>query len=176
MKTYHLAQINIARMRAPLDTPVMAGFVAQLASLNALAEASRGFVWRLQTEGGDATALQAFEDPLILVNMSVWASVEDLQNYAYRSAHVGAFRERQQWFDKMEAPHLALWWVPAGHQPTLEEAKRRLSHLQAQPRVHSRLRLRGSIRRRKGRDGRRCQASRSRTAWGHPRTIVVFLS
>jgi hypothetical protein len=131
MKTYHLAQINIARMRAPLDSPVMAGFVAQLSSLNALAEASRGFVWRLQTEGGEATALRAFEDPLILVNMSVWASVEDLQNYAYHSAHVAAFRERQQWFEKMEAPHLALWWVPAGHVPTPEEAKRRLSHLHA---------------------------------------------
>src|SRR5262249_43693540 len=127
MTHYHLAQVNVARMIAPLDSPVMAGFVAQLPVINALADHSPGFVWRLQTPEGDATAIQAFEDPLILVNLSVWESVEALRNFAYKSAHAGPLRDRLQWFEKPKEAHLALWWIPAGHIPSVEEARDRLA-------------------------------------------------
>lgn len=126
---YHLAQINIARMLAPLDDPLMADFVAQLEAINAVADQSPGFIWRLQTEGGDATAINAFADDRILINMSVWASLEVLQHYTYRSQHAGVFRDRKRWFEPLGAPHLALWWVPAGHIPSPEEGKERLALL-----------------------------------------------
>ena len=126
---YHLAQINIGRILAPLDDPLMAGFVEQLAPLNALADASPGFVWRLQDEAGDATSFHVFEDDRILLNMSVWERMEALQDYVYRSAHLGSLRDRKQWFEVPREPHMALWWVPAGHIPTPQEAKARLEHL-----------------------------------------------
>jgi len=127
---YHLAQINIARMRAPLDDPLMAEFVARLDIINALAERSPGFVWRLQTPEGDATALRVFDDALILVNMSVWESSEALFNYVYRSDHGKSFRDRQKWFEKLDGrPNVALWWVPAGEIPSVESAKQRLEYL-----------------------------------------------
>ncbi|HYL38359.1 MAG TPA: DUF3291 domain-containing protein [Bryobacteraceae bacterium] len=126
MNFYHLAQINVARMLAPLDSPVMAGFVSQLQPVNALADRSPGFVWRLQTEGGDATSVQAFEGARILVNMSVWESVEALQSFVYRSGHLNPLRDRAQWFEKPSQPHLALWWIPAGHIPSVQEARERL--------------------------------------------------
>jgi hypothetical protein len=118
-------------MRAPLHDPIMAGFVAQLAHINAVADASPGFVWRLQTEDGDATAVRAFDDERILVNMSLWESLEALHAYVYRSAHVGPLRERRQWFEPMEGPVLVLWWIEAGHVPTVLEAKQRLAVLAA---------------------------------------------
>jgi hypothetical protein len=129
MPEYHLAQFNIARMRAPLTDPLMADFVAQLAPINALADRSPGFVWRLQSEGGDATNIRLYGDEPILVNMSVWESVEALRDYVYRSAHIGPLRDRKQWFDKFEGAYYALWWVPAGYHPTAEEGKARLDHL-----------------------------------------------
>lgn len=131
MAHYHLAQINIARMVAPLDSPLMEGFVSQLAAINAVADASPGFVWRLQTPDGDATSVQAFEDPRILVNMSVWESVEMLKQYVYRSAHIGPLRDRLQWFEKPAGAHLAMWWIPAGHIPSVAEARERLEFRQA---------------------------------------------
>lgn len=127
---YHLAQINIAIMKAPLSDPVMAGFAEQIDAINALAEASPGFVWRLMTEEGDATALRVFEDERILLNMSVWESVEALKSYTYQSRHVLVVRRRKEWFERIETPHLALWWIPVGHIPTPEEGKARL-HLLA---------------------------------------------
>jgi hypothetical protein len=123
---HHLAQINIARGRAALDAPVMRGFVEQLDSLNALAEASPGFVWRLKTESGNATDIRAFEDPLIIVNLSVWTGIEPLRDFAYRSAHAQAFRGRKEWFEEMDGPSLALWWIPAGSLPTVDQGKERL--------------------------------------------------
>jgi len=123
---YHLAQINIARMVAPLTAPGMAGFVNQLEAINALADDSPGFVWRLQTEDGDATALRVFADERILVNMPVWETVEALYEYTYRTAHAGVFRNRKQWFERLDGPHLALWWIPAGQIPSPEEGKQRL--------------------------------------------------
>ncbi len=127
---YHLAQINIARMLAPLDDPMMADFVAELDPVNALAEESPGFVWRLQSEEGDATAFRVFEDDHILVNMSVWESLDALQQYVYRSRHLDVLRDRKRWFELPDKPHAALWWVVAGHHPTPEEGKARLIHLQ----------------------------------------------
>lgn len=124
---YHLAQLNIARMLGPLDSPVMAGFVAQLEHINALADGSPGFVWRLQ----DAADVQAYPDPLILVNLSVWESVEALREFVYKSGHLGPLRDRSKWFEKPAEAHLALWWVPAGHVPTVEEAKQRLAFRRA---------------------------------------------
>ena len=126
---YHLAQINIATILAPLDAPIMAGFVEQLEPLNALADASPGFIWRLQDEAGDATSIRVFEDECILLNMSVWESMEALRDYVYRSAHLGLLRDRKQWFEVPSEPHLALWWIPAGSLPTPQEAKARLEHL-----------------------------------------------
>jgi hypothetical protein len=126
---FHLAQANIARMRAPMDDPVMQGFVEQLEPLNALADRSPGFVWRMQDEEGDATAIRVFEDELILFNMSVWESIEALQEYAYQSSHVAAVRARGDWFVPMSKPNFVLWWVSAGHIPTVEEAKERLTSL-----------------------------------------------
>lgn len=126
---YHLAQVNIGRMRAPLDQPIMAGFVARLAEINALADRSPGFVWRLQTEAGDATYLRPYDDDRILFNLSVWESVEQFKDYVYRSAHRELIRQRREWFEQMEEAYMAMWWISAGHIPTIAEAKQRLEHL-----------------------------------------------
>jgi heme-degrading monooxygenase HmoA len=126
---YQLAQVNIAKMRAPLDRPEMAGFVARLAEINALADASPGFVWRLQTEAGDATYLRPYEDDRILFNLSVWESIEQFKDYVYRSAHREMIQQRREWFEQMESMHMAMWWIGAGLIPTIEEAKQRLEHL-----------------------------------------------
>src|ERR1043166_8374647 len=128
MSSYHLAQVNIARMRAPLDSPVMAEFVALLPIVNAEADRSPGFVWRLSTPEGDATSIKAFDDPMILVNMSVWASVEALKAFVYRSGHISPLRDRLKWFEKPDRESMAMWWIPAGHIPTVEEAKARLEY------------------------------------------------
>ncbi len=127
---YHLAQINIARMRAPLNDPLMQGFVAGLEPINALADDAPGFVWRLQTDVGDATSLQVFDDAMLIVNMSVWESVEALKRYVYESQHVAFVKQRKAWFERFDSVYYALWWVPAGHVPTVEEAKGRLEHIQ----------------------------------------------
>jgi hypothetical protein len=131
MRKLHLAQVNIARMKAPLEDPVMSGFVARLDEINALADSSPGFVWRLQTSGGNATYLRPYDDERILFNMSVWESIEHLKRYVYYTAHVELFRSRQAWFEKFAGVYLALWWVPQGHTPSIDEAKQRLAHLEA---------------------------------------------
>lgn len=127
----HLAQVNVGRLRHPIDHPATADFVAGLAAVNALADASPGFVWRLQTEEGDATALRVFPDPEMIVNLSVWTSVEALHDFVYRSAHTPFLRRRAEWFDRMETPSVALWWVPVGHQPDVTDARLRLEFLEA---------------------------------------------
>lgn len=127
---YHLAQVNIARMRAPLDDPLMAGFVARLAEINALADSSPGFVWRLQTPEGDATYLRPYADNRVLFNLSVWESVEQLKEFVYRSAHGEVMRQRREWFEKFDGMYMALWWVKAGHIPSVIEAKARLRYLE----------------------------------------------
>jgi Domain of unknown function (DUF3291) len=128
MPEFHVAQVNIALPKAPVDTPLLADFMALLDPINALADASNGFVWRLQTEDGNATAIRPFEDERLMVNMSTWESVEALREFVYRSVHVEVMRRRREWFEHMRM-YLALWWVPAGHVPTVQEAKERLAHL-----------------------------------------------
>ena len=125
----HIVQANLARMRAPLEDPLMEGFVAQLEPLNALADASPGFVWRLQTEAGDATEIDVFGDELVLFNMSVWESIEALESYVYKSRHVNAVRDRSQWFEKPDKSPFVLWWVDEGHIPSIEEGKAKLEKL-----------------------------------------------
>lgn len=127
---FHLAQINIARLLAPLDDPRIAGFVRQLDEVNALAEAAPGFVWRLKSDAGNATDIAYSDDPFVIVNMSVWTSVEDLQRFTYSSRHLEVFRDRLHWFEKMEQPHYCLWWSPTGHTPTVAEGRERLEHYQ----------------------------------------------
>ena len=129
--SYHLAQINIGRLRAPIDDPQIAGFVARLDEINALAESSPGYVWRLKTSVGNATELRPYDDQLIIVNMSVWESPEALRDYVYRSAHTDVMRQRRQWFERFAGMYYALWWVPIGHEPSIHEAKQRLDELQA---------------------------------------------
>ena len=129
--THHLAQVNIGRMRAPLDSSVMADFVALLDEINALADSSPGFVGRLQGQGNDATSLRPFDDDFMIVNMSVWESLDDLRAYVYKSAHTPVMRRRREWFEQFEGAFVALWWVEAGHLPTVGEAKERRLHLNA---------------------------------------------
>jgi hypothetical protein len=127
---FHLAQINTGRLMAPLDDPKIAGFVAQLHPINALADAAPGFVWRLQSGSGNATELAYNDDPFAVVNMSVWTSAEALRNYVYTSGHIDAFRDRARWFEKMDKPHYCLGWIPAGHIPTVSEGRECLEHYQ----------------------------------------------
>lgn len=127
--SFHLAQVNIARARAPMDDPQMADFVAALDRVNALAEQSPGFIWRLQSDSGNATDIVAFDDRAIIINMSVWRSIEDLFNFTYRTSHSAIVARRRDWFDKLDVPHMALWWVPAGTLPTVFDARDRLDLL-----------------------------------------------
>ena len=130
MNQYYLAQINIAKAQASMDSESMMGFVNRLDEINTLADKSPGFVWRLQTEDGNATAIHAFDDPLLLVNMSVWENIESLKQFVYKSLHVELISDRDAWFDKMPNVHQALWWIPAGHTPSVDEGKEKLDHLQ----------------------------------------------
>ena len=132
MTGWHLAQINVGRLNAPLDDEANAEFVAALEPINALAEASPGFVWRLQTDDGASSsfvALPGVDDPLIIVNYSIWADVESLQHYVTKSGHVAYLRRRREWFEKPDAPSTACWWVPAGTIPSVADAYERLEQL-----------------------------------------------
>ncbi len=131
MSDYHLAQLNIAQLKYGFDDPELAEFVARLEEINALADESPGFVWRLQTEAGDATAIDFF-CPEYLVNMSLWRDVESLRDYAFRSAHKAVLARRHEWFERMEEAYAVLWWVPAGNIPSLEEARERLDCLRVE--------------------------------------------
>ena len=126
--SHHLAQLNIARLLAPLDSPQLADFVGNLERINALAERSPGFVWRFQTEAGDATADRSFGEDIV-ANLSVWDSVEALHAYVYRSDHAPIMARRRSWFAQPSEPWSVLWWVPAGHRPSMTEAAERLQAL-----------------------------------------------
>jgi hypothetical protein len=129
---FHIAQVNIALPREPLDAPLLAEFVAALAPVNAAADAAPGFVWRQQTEDGDATAIRAFGDERLIVNLSVWESVQALRAFAYANReHIDVLRRRREWFEQLGEAHMVLWWVPAGHEPTVREAEQRLARLRA---------------------------------------------
>ncbi len=125
---FHIAQLNIGLAKEPIDAPLLAEFAAALDPINALADDAPGFVWRLQTDDGNATAIRAFEDERMILNMSVWESVEDLVQFVYRSGHVEVMRRRREWFERLPM-HMVLWWVPAGHLPSVDEALHRLESL-----------------------------------------------
>lgn len=125
-----VAQYNIARARAPLADPLLADFVAAIARVNEAAKAAPGFVWRLKDDsGGSSSYVQAYDDERVLVNLTVWESVEALRAYTYAMPHVDIFRRRAEWFEPSTGPSLVLWWVDAGHIPTIEEADARLRYL-----------------------------------------------
>jgi Domain of unknown function (DUF3291) len=128
---WHLAQVNIGRLRAPVDDPLIADFVAALDRINALADESPGFVWRLQSDIGNATDIQPTEDELVKINMSVWESVDALAEFVYRSDHTAFLRRRREWFERYGAAYTAMWWIPAGHLPTIAEALDRLDLIEA---------------------------------------------
>jgi hypothetical protein len=126
---YDLAQVNIALPREPLDSALLADFLAALEPINALADASPGFVWRLQAEQGDATSVRGFGDERILVNMSTWESLGALADFVFKSPHTAVMRERRKWFVPMMDVYVALWWVPVGHRPSVREAEDRVACL-----------------------------------------------
>ena len=126
---YQLAQVNIGRLKAPIDAPEIKDFVDNLDRINALAEAQPGFVWRLVGEGDNAMDIRAFDDPDMAINLSVWESPDHLAAFVYRTAHREIMRRRREWFHAMET-YMTLWWVHAGHRPTPAEARERLETLQ----------------------------------------------
>lgn len=125
MTQFNLAQLNIARLRAPLDSPLLADFVANLERINALAEKSPGYVWRLETDEGDATAIRPFGEEYI-VNLSVWEDIESLRHFVYRSAHTEIMRRRKEWFERMTDAYAVLWWTRAGELPSESVARKKL--------------------------------------------------
>jgi len=131
MTLFHLAQLNIAHAKYDMDSEGMADFVAKLDEINQLAEGSPGFVWRLQDEDGDATSINAFDDPRMLVNMSVWRDQQSLFDYVYQSAHTNIMTRRKQWFEHIRDAYHVLWWIDAATIPTIEEAKLRLDSLRS---------------------------------------------
>ena len=130
MSAYHLAQLNIAKMKTTLEDPGMQGFVDNLQGVNEIADTSPGFVWRLETDAGDATDLRVFADNMLLVNMSVWESIDDLKKFVYESMHVEILKQKRAWFDKIDGSYQVLWWIKTGTLPDVEEGKARLAYLQ----------------------------------------------
>lgn len=129
MTNRHLAQLNVARALYPLDDPRLAGFMNQLDEFNALAETSPGYVWRLQSDSGNATDIHPDGDDRLIVNMSAWRDIDTLFDYAYTSVHTRVMKRRREWFEKHERPGLVLWWIDPDHTPTLEEGLERLEYL-----------------------------------------------
>ena len=128
---WHVVQVNIALPHEAVDSPRLADFAAMLEPVNALADRSPGFVWRLQDSSGDATAIRAFDDDRLIVNMSVWESIEALWAFVYDSGHLDVMRRRREWFARLAEAHQALWWLPAGELPTVADAERRVAALRA---------------------------------------------
>ncbi len=126
MTDWQLAQVNVGQMRGQRGDPQVTGFYAELDVINALADTAPGFVWRLQGDGNDATDLRPTPDPLFLINMSVWADAEALFDFVYRTTHTSVMSRRKAWFERLESAYQALWWVPAGHRPTIDEALAKL--------------------------------------------------
>jgi hypothetical protein len=126
----HLAQINVGRLLYPIGDPRIAEFVDNLDAVNALAEQGPGFVWRLQDDSGNATQISAYEDPEIIVNMSVWTTPEALYEFAYKTVHRRFVQRRKEWFKLFGAQYVALWWVEEGRSPAIGDGQRRLAHLE----------------------------------------------
>ena len=127
----HVAQLNVGRLRAPIDDAMIDDFRNNLDPINALAEASPGYVWRLQDDAGNATNIKVFDDELEIINLTVWESIDALADFTYRSGHVEFLRRRREFFEAPSEPILCLWWIPAGSIPTVEDALARLAHLRA---------------------------------------------
>lgn len=128
----HLAQLNVGRIRFPTDDPRMAEFMGALDAVNALAERSPGFVWRLKDDSNNATKIKVSADPHFLVNMSVWETPEHLEHFVWNTVHKRIYQKKGNWFEPMRTPHFVMWWVPLGHLPTPREALERLDHLTKQ--------------------------------------------
>ena len=128
MSKLYLAQLNIAVLKEPLDSPLLADFVANLDRINALAEDSPGYIWRLKTDEGNATAFCPLGENII-VNMSVWKDTASLQQYVHKSAHTEIMSRRKEWFERMPEAFMVLWWIPEDHLPTIEEAMEKLEQL-----------------------------------------------
>jgi hypothetical protein len=132
MTGWQLAELNIARLRQPLEHPDTAEFVTALDEINALAECSPGFVWRLTDDSGHSSSyVRAYDDPLMIINLSVWASPDALHDFVFRTAHTPFLRRRREWFERMDEAFLVCWWIPAGHLPTVDDAMARLDGLRA---------------------------------------------
>ncbi|NJB70451.1 hypothetical protein GGR42_000913 [Saonia flava] len=129
MKNHHLAQVNIAKMLVPLDSPIMADFVNNLDRINAIADQSEGFVWRMTGEEDNATAISVFEDKFLIINLSVWESLDTLFKYVYKSDHIEIFKRKKEWFSKISEMHMAFWYIEEGVVPTSKDAKERLLYL-----------------------------------------------
>ncbi|GAA0397042.1 DUF3291 domain-containing protein [Cocleimonas flava] len=127
--SYHIAQINIAQAKADKDSEIMSGFISRLDEIHTLADNAPGFIWRLETEDGDDGSVSVFNDPLLLINMSVWRDIDSLRAFVYKSIHIELLQDRDAWFDKMGEIHQTLWWVPAGHIPTIQEGKDKLDQI-----------------------------------------------
>jgi hypothetical protein len=127
--SHHLAQLNVGRIRYPLDDLRMADFTTNLALVNGIAERSAGFVWRYVDESGNATDTRPYADPRIIINFSVWESVEALERFVWQTVHKRFYGRRTDWFEHFEGPSVVLWWVPVGHRPGVEEAVARLEYL-----------------------------------------------
>ena len=131
MGNYHIAEINIARMKGVnIDDPVMKEFVDNLNSVNTLAENSKGFVWRLKADDNNATSLNPYNDEQVIINVSVWKTIEDLEHFMYKTFHTDFLKRRKEWFHTYGKVHTAMWWVKAGHTPAIEECIEKLHHLQ----------------------------------------------
>ncbi|MCJ0871501.1 DUF3291 domain-containing protein [Streptomyces sp. AP-93] len=127
--THELAQVNISRLKYPLDSPELKDFVDGLDHVNAVADAAEGFVWRLEGEGGDATGVRVFDDEWIIINMSVWRDADALNAFMYAGRHRELMARRREWFEHVKEAMTTLWWVPAGQRPTVADAEERLVHL-----------------------------------------------
>ena len=127
---YHLAQINIGQVKGEMDSELMHGFASRLDEINALAEASPGFVWRLQDDAGNATSIKIYDDPMLLINMSVWEDIDSLKNFVYKSLHVELLQDRNFWFNKMTNIYNTMWWIPRGQIPSTREAQEKLIYME----------------------------------------------
>jgi hypothetical protein len=125
----HLAELNIARLKYPLEDPRVADFADNLERVNGIADKMPGFVWRLQGESGDATQIRITDDPFVIVNLTTWESVQALETFVFRTVHGHFYKRRGEWFEVMKKPAVVMWWVEAGHRPSLEEALARLTDL-----------------------------------------------
>ncbi len=128
----HLAQVNIGRLLHEQNDPRVAEFMENLDRVNAMAERMPGYVWRVKDDSGNATALPFDNDPTLIANVTVWENVESLQMFVFRTVHARFYGKRQSWFEKLERPHFAMWWIQEGHRPTYEEAAAKLRQLESE--------------------------------------------